>query len=219
MEPDELARWERDDTPTDAGGFARREAFATTQQAAKAINSGIINGLGVRGIIQAARQASGVRLTVAEATDFRVKLVQELYPELGRYLEDDGSVQQRRVATLSGRIRGPVDYTQGHSTPVQGLGADGAGLALFALIQAGYHVVTFIHDEFLIEVPDEGSFVRLEECERIKRLVCDAMAQVLPNVPVDAKYTLSRMWSKDAQLLIDGGRVLAWPPDMRSATL
>src|SRR5262249_9415329 len=60
------------------------------------------------------------------------------------------------VATLTGRIRGRVGYTQARNTPFQGLAADGAALALFDLVREGFRVVGFIHDEVLVELPDEG---------------------------------------------------------------
>ena len=60
------------------------------------------------------------------------------------------------VTTLTGRVRGRVSFTQARNTPFQGLAADGAKLALWELIRAGYRVVAFIHDEILIELPEDG---------------------------------------------------------------
>jgi hypothetical protein len=63
-----------------------------------------------------------------------------------------------RVATLTGRVRGGVGYTQARNTPFQGLAADGAKLALWRLVREGYRVVGFVHDEVLVELPDEGGW-------------------------------------------------------------
>ena len=60
------------------------------------------------------------------------------------------------MTTLTGRVRGRVGFTQARNTPFQGLAADGAKLALWALIRAGYRVVAFIHDEIIVELPEEG---------------------------------------------------------------
>jgi len=54
--------------------------------------------------------------------------------------------------TLTGRIRGEVRFTAAKNTPFQGLAADGCKLALWELTKAGYRVVAFIHDEFIIEL-------------------------------------------------------------------
>jgi len=114
------------------------------------------------------------------------------------------------VVTLTGRIRGDVDYCQKRNTPFQGLAADGAKLALWGLLYRGFRVVGFVHDELLVELTDKGGYVDLKTCEEVKRIVCGAMAQVTGNVPIDAEYTVSRCWSKDAKLVVDGEKVLPW---------
>src|SRR5262249_55064856 len=83
------------------------------------------------------------------------------------------------VATLTGRIRGRVRYSQARNTPFQGLAADGAALALFALVKEGFRVVGFVHDEILIELPDEGGHVSEATIRRVEEVMCGAMAGVL----------------------------------------
>jgi hypothetical protein len=117
------------------------------------------------------------------------------------------------VVTLTGRVRGKVGYTQAKNTPFQSLAADGAKLALWELLYHGFRVVGFVHDELLVELPDQGGYVEQAVCERVKRVVCEAMARVTVSVPVDAEYTLSRCWSKEAKLLVRDGRVYPWQPD------
>src|SRR4029077_4189500 len=79
------------------------------------------------------------------------------------------------VATLTGRIRGRVHYSQARNTPFQGLAADGAALALFALVREGFRVVGFVHDEVLVELPDEGGFVSESVVERVTEIMRRAM--------------------------------------------
>jgi hypothetical protein len=64
-----------------------------------------------------------------------------------------------RAVTLTGRVRGRVGFSAAKNTPFQGLSADGAKLALWRLMREGYRVVGFVHDEVLIELPDEGGYV------------------------------------------------------------
>ena len=59
------------------------------------------------------------------------------------------------VTTLTGRVRGGVSYTRARNTPFRGLSADGAKFTLFELVQAGYRVVAFVHDEVVIELPED----------------------------------------------------------------
>jgi hypothetical protein len=109
------------------------------------------------------------------------------------------------VATLTGRVRGRVGYSQARNTPFQGLAADGAKLALWRLVREGYRVVGFVHDEILVELPDEGGSVALAEVERVKSIMCREMASVLVgDIPVDCKAALSARWSKAAKLVVRG---------------
>jgi len=120
-------------------------------------------------------------------------------------------VCQAGVATLTGRIRGRVGYSQARNTPFQGLAADGASLALFALVSAGFRVVGFVHDEILIELPDEGGFVALSKVRRIEDIMCRSMERVLiGGIPVACESALSLAWSKKAKLVVQGDRVIPW---------
>jgi hypothetical protein len=140
-------------------------------------------------------------------------------PRLAELLEDrKGGPELHRllfsqsVVTLTGRVRGDVEYTQAKNTPFQGLASDGAKLALWELLYRGFRVTGFVHDELLIELPDLGGYVELATCEEVKRIVCESMAQVTGKVPIDAEYTVSRCWSKEAKLLVKGDKVMAWEP-------
>jgi hypothetical protein len=55
----------------------------------------------------------------------------------------------------------------------QGLAADGAKLAMYRLGREGYRVVNFIHDEFLIELPDDAD--HFAQACRIERILVEEM--------------------------------------------
>lgn len=93
----------------------------------------------------------------------------------------------RVVATLTGRIRAKVTYTQSRNTPFQGLAGDGTKPALFRLVSAGYRVVAFIHDEVLIEFPIDADHT--SEANRIDEIMCSAMAEVTGDVPIECGET------------------------------
>jgi hypothetical protein len=117
-------------------------------------------------------------------------------------------VCQAGVATLTRRIRGRVRYSQARNTPFQGLAADGAALALFALIEAGFRVVGFVHDEVLVELPDEGGYVPADRVPQIEEIMCREMERVLVgSIPVGVESKLSRRWSKKAGLVVTEGKV------------
>jgi hypothetical protein len=122
-------------------------------------------------------------------------------------------VCQAGVATLTGRIRGRVRYSQARNTPFQGLAADGAGLALFRLIREGFRVICFVHDEVLIELPDEGGYVAESKGRCVERIMREEMARVLGcDLPVSVESSLSTCWSKDAKLIVKDGKVFPWGP-------
>jgi len=130
-----------------------------------------------------------------------------------------GSVELERmlfhagIVTLTGRVRGRVAFAQARNTPFQGLAADGAKLALWRLNREGFRVVGFVHDEFLIELPDEGGFVTEEKVLRVKEILCSEMENVLGGgLPVACEATLSTCWSKDARLIVRDGKVFPWCP-------
>jgi hypothetical protein len=123
------------------------------------------------------------------------------------------------VATLTGRIRGRVGYSQARNAPFQGLAADGAALALFELIKEGFRVVGFVHDEVLIELRDEGGYVSEEKVRHVEAIMCRKMAEVLGgDVPVGCESALSRRWNKKAKLIVRDGKVYPWAPAQAAAT-
>jgi hypothetical protein len=66
-----------------------RDRYDTLRQRAKVLNFGIPGGLGPRSLVAYAKSTYGVTLTLEEATAFRRRLIEEVYPELGVYLADD----------------------------------------------------------------------------------------------------------------------------------
>jgi hypothetical protein len=119
-----------------------------------------------------------------------------------------------RVTTLTGRVRGRVSFTQARNTPFQGLAADGAKLALWALVREGYRVVAFIHDEVVIELPEDADHT--VEARRIEAIMNQEMERVTGDVPVACEYALSRRWSKKAKAVFDEtGRLVPCEIDLK----
>jgi hypothetical protein len=123
------------------------------------------------------------------------------------------------AVTWTGRVRANTSYGQSHNTPFQGPAADGAKLALYRLIREGYRVVAFVHDEFVIEMPDEGGYVSRGRIDRITKILCDEMEEVLGGtLPAAVEATLSTCWSKRAGLIVEGDKVLPWSPPSEEGT-
>ncbi|MFW6118696.1 MAG: DNA polymerase [Planctomycetota bacterium] len=257
------------------------ELYGENRQKAKALNFGIPGGLGVETMRQYAGKTFGVELSEWEAKYFRTQFVEEVYPEIGLYLEsrddallaralgcspeelrhsliggfgcadewvlplamrilrgkrrkasddqpyspetiervrrallsccrDDAARElirknlakkdltprliRRHVVTRTGRRRANVTYTAARNTPFQGLAADGAKLALYDLVRAGYRIVAFIHDEVVIEVPEHKATP--EEAERIDRMLVRGMESVCPDIPIKVEGHYAERWTK-----------------------
>lgn len=81
------------------------------------------------------------------------------------------------------------------NTPFSGLAADGSKIALFNLIQSGYHVVAFIHDEFLIEIENDAGVLN-REMGMIKDIMKKAMKKVVPDITIDVSIDYDTCWSR-----------------------
>lgn len=185
-----------------------RSDFRERRRAAKAVNFGVPGGLGADALARVALDRFGVTMTPADAMAWKARLGNDVYPELRQYLEHThGGV----VATLTGRVRGGVGYTQALNTPFQGLAADGAGLGLFGLVRAGYRVVAFVHDEFLIEVPDRGGYADLADVERAVEIAREGMEGILGGVPAACTWTVARRWGATSTHAVVGDRVYPAP--------
>lgn len=109
----------------------------------------------------------------------------------------------------SGRLRGGVGYCDGCNTMFQGLTADGAKEALKLLTRDCYlnessplyggQVVVFVHDEFIVEVPEER--LAMGAVERVCELMVKGMEVYTPDVPAGADPAVLRRWRKDAPLI------------------
>jgi hypothetical protein len=113
------------------------------------------------------------------------------------------------VFTYTGRLRANATFAARHNTLFQGLAADGAKLALWSLWRAGYRLVNFIHDEIMVEVPEHTNLAL--HAEIVRHLMIQAMQLVVPDVQIDVQYTVSDVWAKNAEAIVDDeGRLTVW---------
>jgi DNA polymerase I-like protein with 3'-5' exonuclease and polymerase domains len=68
--------------------------------------------------------------------------------------------------------------------------------------------VVFVHDEIIAEVP-EGRAAAASG--RLSQIMCEEMAQLIPDVKITASPTLMRYWTKDAVETYDtDGTLVPW---------
>jgi hypothetical protein len=99
-----------------------------------------------------------------------------------------------RAVTLTGRVWSDVDYRQAHNAQFQGLAADGAKLALYRLLREGFRPVLFIHDEVIVEIPDDAN--RDAAAKRVDQLLIEEMGRVIPDVRIRVAGRSMDRWQK-----------------------
>lgn len=157
-------------------GVAESEVTKDQRQRAKAVNFGLVYGMGAKTLAAYSKTTYGVVLTAAEAEKVRAKYF-ETYPGIRRWHLVTKTKADPVLRTQGGLIR---DLAREHgfaltnalNTPVQGTGAE---CLLEALIRmpaalAGLDAVLIhhVHDESILEVADQ-------DVERAKTALTEAM--------------------------------------------
>jgi DNA polymerase-1 len=174
------------------------EVTEEQRQLAKAINFGLLYGMGAKGFRLYAQAQYGLHLTEAEAEHYRNAFF-KAYPGLRRWHRStpDKPIVTR---TLAGRRRlGVTRYTEKLNTPVQGTGADGLKQALALLWERraecpGAFPVLVIHDEIVVEC-DAGQAEAVKAW--LRQAMLDGMAPLIDPVPVEVEVTAGRTWACD----------------------
>ncbi|GIS64390.1 MAG: hypothetical protein CM1200mP3_06380 [Chloroflexota bacterium] len=129
------------------------------RQMAKAVNFGLIFGMGARGLSFYAQNNFQVEMDEASAATVRRRYF-EAYSGIKKWHELQSKKLETR--TILGRHRileGERDYTNRLNSPIQGSAADGLKLALIKLWETRHMVnaypVLTVHDEIVIEGPKE----------------------------------------------------------------
>ena len=122
----------------------------------------------------------------------------------------------------SGRLRGGTNYCAGCNTYFQGLAADGAKNAIWEVMKECYvdvdsplygcRPVAFIHDELLVEVPEDIE-ARTAAADRLAEVMVSAMEKWIPDVKIAAEPAAMTRWLKGAEEVRDEqGRLMCWEP-------
>jgi DNA polymerase I-like protein with 3'-5' exonuclease and polymerase domains len=171
------------------------------RQLAKAVNFGLLYGMGAPGFRVYARSHYGVELTEAQAQRYRDAFF-AAYPGLRRWHREVGRSADRPVATRTrtGRRRlGVVRFNDKLNCPVQGSGADGLKRALALLWERrgecpGAMPVLVVHDEIVVECDADRAQAA---AEGLKRAMLDGMAPLVAPVPVEVEVKTAHTWGGD----------------------
>jgi DNA polymerase-1 len=194
------------------------------RQLAKAFNFGKPGGLGSKNFQAFAKATYGVILTPEEIRVYTNMWFEE-WPEIKEYHTYIGNLckNSKKTATIehlfSRRVRAGASFCAAANSYFQGLGSDATKHAGWLITKACYNdatsplfgcrMVNYIHDEFIVEVPDNDSAEAA--ANELARLMREGAAPFLPDYPATTEPLLMRYWSKDAERVVVDGRLIAWP--------
>lgn len=191
------------------------------RQVSKVANFGYPGGMCKPETFSEYARGYGVHITVEESAALRPQWLRAWDPDMEQYFEFmKNGVNNEPVINqfISKRVRGDVRFTQACNSLFQGLTADGAKAALYAVQKACYNdstsplyrsrPVAFIHDELLVEVPQDKAH---EAAECLSSIMISEMKEYLPDISVKAEPALMERWHKDAEAVYDKeGRLILW---------
>jgi DNA polymerase I-like protein with 3'-5' exonuclease and polymerase domains len=187
-------------------GKPLQEVGKEDRQLAKAVNFGLLYGQSANGLIKYAKTSYGVDLSVRDADKFR-RLFFEAYKSIKSWHEQAWTEARNgatEVRTALGRRRllpkASNDdwgrFTGLVNTVVQGSCADALKLAMVELAQelpSGAGIVSTVHDELIVEVPED----RAEETKLlVEKCMLRAVEQLFPGLPVAAEVKVCNNWGE-----------------------
>jgi len=172
------------------------------RQKAKAVNFGLVYGMGAKGLVKYANNSFNIDMTNIEAEEIYYKFF-EKYDGIKRWHNEVKSKSSNieYLETLSGRKRfydsDKRYYSELFNTPVQGTGADILKLAL-VFLQKEFNetstlLVNTVHDEVVIEC-DEVEAENI--AKRVNYLMVEAGKQFVKSVPIIVDVNISNDWSE-----------------------
>lgn len=180
------------------GGVSTDAVTAEARQLAKAVNFGLIYGMGARRLQGYAQDTFRVTMTETEAQHYR-QLFFDAYPGVRAWHRTTGATEPTETRTLTGRRRrGVTSFTQRLNTPVQGTGADGMKWALARLFTHRHEapdaqLLLAVHDELVVSCPIEAA---AETEAWLTRHMEQAMQEIVGDaVPTPVETTIGQDWA------------------------
>jgi DNA polymerase-1 len=184
----------------------REEISNDARKLAKAVNFGLLYGMGAQGLRSYALRSYGVQMNLGEAALYRRRFF-DTYPGLKRWHDSERRIWQRgelETWTLTGRRRTNVErLTDRLNAPVQGTAADGLKLALALLWERrsecpGAVPVLVCHDEVVVEcTAEQAADVKVW----LEKAMIEGMDLVLNctdevDVPVELDARITGSWGE-----------------------
>lgn len=189
------------------------------RQVSKAMNFGFPGGMGGASFVEFAK-GYGIELTEERGKELK-RIYMEAWPEMREYFRyvssqiPYGTQAGIVVQHGSNRVRGGTRYTAFCNSLFQGIVADGGKAAGFLIAREmycdktsplyGWRMYLFVHDEFVIEGPEDGLH---EAAERLVQLMDQGLSQYIPDIPCPVEAAATRRFSKGADPTHKNGRLV-----------
>jgi len=179
-------------------GKPKEEVQKKERQLAKALNYGLLYGVGAQRFATNANTDYGLEITVEEASEFREKFF-DAYPALRNWHHETAralrSGKGMKCRTLFGRVmaQGEDDFTDSLNYPIQGSGADLLKIAAVKVWQdlkafdGRARILNLVHDEIVVAVEDPG--IKAQVAVIVRDAMEGAAARLMPQVktPVEVE--------------------------------
>lgn len=180
-------------------GKEAKEVTKEMRAAAKALNFGMLFGMGAHSLVSYAFNSYGVVLSEEEASEF-IDTFFKKYKGLKQWQKRIGGKATKESRTLTGRRRlfkEAGSYTKLVNTPIQGTEADilKKVLAVLPIVlkETQAKLVATVHDEIIIECPEPES---AHVSDLLKNTMTIVAASILKKVPVVSDVSVSKNWSE-----------------------
>jgi DNA polymerase-1 len=168
------------------------------RQLAKALNFGLLYGMGAPGFRVYAKSQYGQDLTIEQAREYRTAFF-KAYPGLARWHRQVRAIHAHQTWTLGGRRRlltAKDSDTLRLNSPVQGTGADGLKRALALLWERRYDCPTAfpvlaVHDELVVEVDADKAEAA---ADWLRSAMVDAMSPLIDPASVAVDVSAGQTW-------------------------
>ena len=181
------------------------------RQLAKALNFGLLYGMGANGFRIYAKSQYGLELSEAEARRYKEAFFRS-YPGLAGWHSRVRKRKATETRTLAGRrlvLNDKTPDTIRLNAPVQGTGADGLKLALALLWERrnqalGAFPVLAVHDEIVVEADADKTDAAVAW---LKAAMVDAMAPFIDPVPVEVELKRRQKREEETKPLAFGPEI------------
>lgn len=168
------------------------------RQAAKAVNFGLVFGMGAAGLKAYAADTYGTEMSLDEAELFKKRYF-EAYKGVNSWHWNIKKTLPNTSRTLAGRKHnyGSDSGMSGRfNTPIQGTAADilknALGMLYLELLETNTNIVAVVHDEIVLECDTNEAehYAKL-----LKKVMEEAGNRYLKKVPVIAEVAISASWA------------------------